>query len=337
MSSAESLPNTRDFLLWVNEKWSRKIGAAIGFAYVFVGTPKGASEITALPFTQSFLGFLTPASTPSFLEFVVLFVLAIACAMLKLPRWILDQRNQNEAAIESCTQFRRALVGLTSSWALFYLLIFLWTYSDQSGLKPLIDALNNLQGAFLFACYWILTTRTADADRNQTQAASQKKHPLWGAGPLPLWGLCLFLLWGVFIFLVLDASSVLERPWIQLLSGLWVGAALALVVGCMESPYLAQRIITIPLYFYAALQVAYVEFFQCHPSSQMCSSSQLQTFATLSSLPLKLLFIGLWAWAFDNGLLAFYMRSTRTDLDQATESWKEFSQAGALHHSRWSL
>jgi hypothetical protein len=46
------------------------------------------------------------------------------------------------------------------------------------------------------------------------------------------------------------------------LQEMWVGASLALLVGCLEGQYLGQpRWVAFPLYFYAALQVTYVGFF----------------------------------------------------------------------------
>jgi hypothetical protein len=275
--------------------------------------------------------FLTPQLLPSLLECVALFPLAIACAMLRLPPWMTSTRSENKAAIESCYQFKWSLVALTTSWFLFYLVIYVFTYCALrpdaptwiNNLKPLIDLLNNLQGVFLFACYWILTTKTTEMEADgQTQRAPRKAH-------MPLWGLYSFLLWGVFVFLVLDfaLSSASPqgpvRPMVQLLSGLWVGAALALLVGCMESPFLSQpRGITMFLYFYAALQVAYVEFF----GADSQTSFILQTSATVTSLPLKFLFIGFWAWTFENGLLAFFMRRKRNDLDEVGRSWSGFAR-----------
>src|SRR5262249_38133573 len=107
------------------------------------------------------------------------------------------------------------------------------------------------------------------------------------------------------------------RPIFQIFSGLWVGASLALLVGCLEVPYLGQpRMIALLLYFYAGLQVAYVGFF---------SDTTLEIFATLTSLPLKLLFIGFWIWVLENGMLGFYLRKTRKNLEYAPRQWVKFS------------
>ena len=59
---------------------------------------------------------------------------------------------------------------------------------------------------------------------------------------------------------------------------------------------------------YAALQLAYVGFNVQHgmnPTSAAASSSDfLEEFATVTSLPLKLVLIGYWYWVLENGLLA---------------------------------
>jgi len=108
----------------------------------------------------------------------------------------------------------------------------------------------------------------------------------------------------------------------QLLSGLWVGVSLALLIGCLEGQYLGQpRKVTLFLYLYAALQLAYVGFNQGVDSS----THFLQEFATVTSLPLKMLFIGFWYWVLQNGLLAFYMKKTRQDIDVVPGEWSVFS------------
>jgi hypothetical protein len=114
---------------------------------------------------------------------------------------------------------------------------------------------------------------------------------------------------------------------------------LALLTGCLEGQYLGQpRKVTLFLYLYAALQLAYVGFnipIGNSPSqagtvgSTVPSTFFLQEFATVTSLPLKLLFIGYWYWILQNGLLAFYMKKTRDDIDAVPREWHVFS--GAEH------
>jgi hypothetical protein len=338
MLTAGSLPTSRDFFNWVSKEWVGRIGFVYGLAYIFIGFYSSQHLIPDRAPTLN-AAFLTPQLWPSLLECVALFPLTFACAMLRLPAWMLSKKNENKAAIESCHQFKWSLVALTTSWFLFYFVIFLFTYYTMprntpawvNNVKPLIDLLNNMQGVFLFACYWILTTKTTEMEaQGKTQNPASKSH-------MPLWGLYSFLLWGVFVFLVLGFAMTGAspqgpvRPILQLLSGLWVGAALALLVGCMESPFLSQpRGITVLLYFYAALQVSYVEFF----GSNSQTSFILQTTATVTSLPLKFLLIGFWAWTFENGLLAFFMRRRRSDLDEVGRSWLGFSAEapGAGNH-----
>jgi hypothetical protein len=47
-------------------------------------------------------------------------------------------------------------------------------------------------------------------------------------------------------------------------------------------------------------------------------------FATITSLPLKLLFIGFWTWVLENELLAFYMQRARKDIDEVLKQWADF-------------
>ena len=46
---------------------------------------------------------------------------------------------------------------------------------------------------------------------------------------------------------------------------------------------------------------------------------------TVTSLPLKLVLIGYWYWVLENGLLAFYMKKTRDDIDFVPSQWDDFS------------
>ena len=81
------------------------------------------------------------------------------------------------------------------------------------------------------------------------------------------------------------------------------------------------RYLTFLLYIYAVIQLAYAGFENTEGSLTL---DWLQWFAAVSSLPLKLLLIAFWYWIYQNGLLAFYMRNTRIDLDTVQQQWKKF-------------
>lgn len=321
MTPIRTLPNGIDFLRWVGSRWNRQIGFGIGIIYMFVGLySNNLLGNVKIGTPGTIFGDLLNSKSiaaPSFFQFVVLAPLIVACAMTSLPQWLLDRRNSNESAIKSCEQFRWAQAGLVCTWFAFYVLVFFdqWKGRSPSARDPWIDFFNNFQGVFLFASYWVLTSKTIPNTKNDSQEPK--------AQSLPLWAVYLFLLWAAFIFLVADIhfsaipASEDFRSVFQLFSGLWVGVALALLVGCLERQYFGQpRWVAFPLYFYAALQVSYVGFFS--------SKSSLEIFATITSLPLKLLFIGFWAWVLENGLLAFYMQRARKDFDEVPKQWTDF-------------
>jgi hypothetical protein len=330
MSSIAAFPRQLDFLRWIEGSWKRKIGIGIGILYVLVGL-YGKAAIALLGDPNSILGkalaHFPPESLPSFVECIALAPLPIACALVMLPNWLVG-RKEDEISVRSCNQFRKTLVLLVSTWCVFYFLVFLhqigWL---QAKSEPWIDFLNNLQGVFLFASYWILTAKTIPG--KDREAASSLESPV------PLWAVYLFLLWGVVVFLGADAylspaftyapnsDASRIRTIFQLLSGLWVGVTLALLAGCLEGQYLGQpRWVASSLYLYAALQVAYVGFF----SQSSSNSSFLEQFSTLTSLPLKLIFIGFWCWVYEIGLLAFYMRKTREGIEGGPGEWEHYSQ-----------
>jgi len=323
----KKLPSVSDFLRWAVEKWYKKIGIAAGIFYVLVGWhPKpepGAIEEIWTSLRHQFPE-LKYESLPSLWQFIVLIPLPVACAVTRLPTWLQDRQDDEhyKPAIKSCEQLKQALVWLISMWCLFYFLVFFDMCKGlaPSDTGPWIDLINNLQGVFLFACYWILTEKTTPGDKGEADRTG------WD-GPVPLWAVYLYFLWGVLLFLLADlyfsiASPIpTTREHFQLFSGLWVGVSLALVVGCLEGQHLGQpRLIALLLYFYAVLQAAYVGFFDANSNYHF-----LEVSATISSLPLKLIFIGYWIWVLKNGLLAFYMRRTREDIDEVRGEWGRFS------------
>jgi len=306
MSEILGVSSDRAFVQWIVSNRKREIGLLIGSIYVAVVV--SGHFLGVLPSGDLF-NFFQKLRTdwdwlPSLLQCLALLPLPVVCAMVEPPQWL---KPDYRLAIEGCNQFRRSLALLVSAWLVFYLGVFLRQIKViQAHEEPWIDLLNNLQGVFLFVCYWILTAKTLTSKGTQPEQESR-----------PLWSVYSVLLWSVLVFLIADLSFPTYRILFQLLSGLWVGVSLALLIGCLEGQYLGQpRTVTFFLYLYAALQLAYAGFFQ--------TQNQIQDFATVTSLPLKLLFIGLWCWLLQNGLLAFYMKKTRQDIDDVRHEWEEF-------------
>ena len=208
---------------------------------------------------------------------------------------------------------------LVISWALFYAAVFLGQvthYTDQR-YGAIEDLANNLQGGFLFICYWILTARTLGRNSGDTKLQGGSDASLWFVYSLWLWAVVLY-------FLIDTFFSLHQRTVFQLCSGLFVGATMGLLTGCLEKQQLGQpRIITALLYLYAVLQLAYVGFEKINDASDL---GYLQEFATVTSLPLKLLFIGFWYWIFQNGQLAFYVQRARWDIDTIDDQWRKFRE-----------
>src|SRR5258708_33369180 len=101
MSQKSSLPNQIDFLHWVFGKWTRKTGIAIGVIYVFVGLYSKWITLKVLDEHASFghlFNQLKPQAAPSLFEFLSLLPLPLACAMVKLPQWLLDRPKENSHA-----------------------------------------------------------------------------------------------------------------------------------------------------------------------------------------------------------------------------------------------
>jgi hypothetical protein len=113
-------------------------------------------------------------------------------------------------------------------------------------------------------------------------------------------------------------SSGWTRMVFQLMSGLFVGVALALLVGRFESKYIdAPRFVLVLLYMYALIQLMYVEF-----SSPQYKHAQ-DVFTGIA-LPLKLLLFAFVAWLYEKGRLLFYLEHVKKLHDAADADWKAF-------------
>lgn len=231
-------------------------------------------------------------------------------------------------ALAASKQFRTYWSWLVVMWMIFYLALFLRPLIGNGSptLDAVIDLLNNLQGVFLFLCYWVLTAITVSEGQGRAR------------GSVPF----VSLLVGVSLFFFADiaftATHIALPPDAQvrmifrLLSGLWVGVCMGLLTGCLESEYLqvvgdripiSRRVIISSLYLYAVLQVAYVGFLL--GPHQDPGLGLVGHFASILSLPLKLLFIGLCYWLLQEGRLEFYMKKTRYAIENTDKEWRKFA------------
>jgi hypothetical protein len=263
------------------------------------------------------------ASVPSAIQCIALALPFLWCLRVASPKSL---RSDHAIAISACRQFAKCLTALIAVWIVFYFLIFVSQVKSVLGLDPWIDLFNNLQAVFLFACYWTLTAITIDGpEGNRRDGAKSVSLPL----------LLSFSLWFVIVFQIADVAlshngGTPARFWLQLVSGIVVGVCMALLVGCLESEYLnhsnlpSTRVLTAFLYCYAVLQLAYLGF-NLPPGAHLSPAEQfLQVFATILSLPLKILLFGFCYSAIEDGRMVFYMEGTRKLINGAPKEWDEF-------------
>jgi hypothetical protein len=252
----------------------------------------------------------------------------LAMALLVGPCWLVQTRGterddaKKQVALEASNQFQGFWVWLVAMWLFFYLTLFLRVFvgSDSRIWDAGIDLLNNLQGLLLFLCYWVLTTITVSTSKEENQK------------PFPY---ALLFVW-VLLFFVADVSlpgDERTRMVFRLLSGLWVGVSMGLLVGCLESEYLhvvngryppSRRLVICLLYLYAVLQVSYVGFGFRFGTDLRPDLALVENVGSILSLPLKLLFIGLCYWLLREGRLEFYMQKTRKGIETTEADWQEF-------------
>lgn len=291
--------------------------------------------IAKLPFSR----WLHSLSDP--IDAVAYAMQVVAMTLLLWPCWrvkarIASQEGEGKRlALAASNQFRKFWVCLVAMWLFFYLALFLRPFvgNRQPVWDTVIDSLNNLQGMFLFFCYWVLTAITVSEDNKQPRR------------PIPV----VPLVSGVFLFFVADVTFTAThvalpadaqiRMIFRLLSGLWVGVCMGLLTGCLESEYLQvvgdriptpRRLIICSLYLYAVLQVAYVGFLL--GPEQEPGLALVGHFASILSLPLKLLFVGLCYWLLQEGRLEFYMKKTRYAIENTDKEWRTFGGLDEENH-----
>ena len=311
--------NERRFVAWIIGSPQGATGLAVAVLYVLLVVARQVPEASAVTGLQE-LGSKHPkllASLPDLVQCVGLMPALWWCMRIDPPEWIPDK-----VARTACIQFARCIAALIGSWIVFYLLNAIYAFQPSDVLLPWIDFANNMQGLFLFACYWTLTAITvSDRDARDTVGLPHIfAYSLWTVG------------------LILAADIVANRNpnsrfWFQLLSGMSVGICMALVIGCLENEYLESiRISTAVLYGYAVLQLAYVGFNVGSPTGSQAPDlippdplQKLQWVATVTSLPLKVIFILLCYGHLKSGRLAFYMEKTRGLIMSVSDEWKTFA------------
>jgi hypothetical protein len=307
-------------VLKFNDPFVRWVIRILTIVYVTVQIPFVLKIIGNLPW----LRWLAPLQV-----YVVADGLQVAAMALLLgPCWIVRPKDTNtynaerRLALAASDQFQGFWVWLIAMWLFFYLTLFVRALAGNG--SPIwdagIDSLNNLQGVLLFLCYWVLTTITVSSDRDQKQK------------PFPY----ALLFVGLLLFFVADVSlpgDERTRMVFRLLSGLWVGVSMGLLIGCLESEYLnvdrgrypiSRRFVISFLYLYSVLQVSYVGFGFRSLHDLRPDLALVENIGTILSLPLKLLFIGLCYWLLREGRLEFYMQKTRQAIETADADWREF-------------
>jgi hypothetical protein len=313
----------RRLVAWVIGSPQGGAGLGVAVLYVLLVIARQIPEASALTGLQE-LGSKHPMlleSLPDLVQCIGLLPALWWCIRIDPPSWIPDK-----VARTACIQFARCMAALIASWIVFYLLNAIYTFHPSDLLGPWVDFANNMQGLFLFASYWTLTAITvSDRDTRNT---------------LGLPHIFAYSLWVVGLILAADivaSRNPGSRFWFQLLSGMSVGICMALVIGCLENEYLeSMRISTAVLYGYAVLQLAYVGF-NAGPTKDILSAGQaqnliphealqkLQLLATVSSLPLKVVFILLCYGHLKSGRLAFYMEKTRGLILSVSDEWARFT------------
>src|SRR6266853_3790092 len=228
-----------DFLGWVSRGW-RLVATALSLVASVIEIASH-SEIIADWFRGAFPHVPDFGPTSDALQCIAMLVLLVPCFLvakkLKTPGG--DSSDRRKLATIGAKKFWQSWVWLVAAWLFFYLALLLRRTLDP-GPSPVwgpgIDALNNLQGAFLFVCYWHMTGITIREEA--TGGPSETPPP----SALLFVSLALFLVAAHVATLHSAKTGDIHqidqtRMLFQLLSGLWVGVCLGLVTGCLESEY----------------------------------------------------------------------------------------------------
>ncbi len=248
-------------------------------------------------------------------------VTAVHCGVIlalltRLPRATVEPRVYEAASPElrfglaAAADFRRFWGIAWTFWLFLYLGILLASLSGwlptaegvSAGARWSAVGLNFLQNGttvFLLLGYEVLARPTVTADLSRTQLLPTEAWLAFAlVASLLEVGVVLFgVSWGV-------------QQWFGWGSGFAQGTALALLVGRLESRYVAPPTIVIAaLYLYAAIQGAW-PVFQTHET--------LMIWLTFAALVLKCLLFLFIAWLFESRIVLFYLTRIR-ELDDDLE------------------
>jgi hypothetical protein len=316
-----------DFVTWIMSSPRGIEGLIVSILYVVVVASRNLTQIETLIGSSGHPEVVK--ALPSIFQCLALLPALWQCAKIEPPEGL---RTSHSVAAKACDQFGKCLTALIATWIVFYFFVFLWQVDRIDGMEVWNDFLNNMQAVFLFACYWTLTAITIP------EPGSDHGRDAKRGDSISLSLVLNFSLWTVLVFLLADkflrSKFESSRFWVQLASGLAVGICIALLVGCLESEYFSApwtRLVTACLYSYAVLQLAYIGFNSPPSDAKDVPASRflaehtfLEEFATITSLPLKLLLIGFCFWALKEGRLAFYLEKTRTLIRNVPSEWDEF-------------
>lgn len=254
-------------------------------------------------------------------------VTAVHCAVIlvlltRLPRSAVEPGIHKDATPElrfglaAAGDLRRYWGAAWTFWFFLYLGLLLasivgWMPSEgtaSAGVRWSAVGLNFLQNGttvFLLLAYEVVTRPTVAADLSRKQLLPTEA-------------------WLAFALLasLLEAGTVglgvswSVQQWFGWGSGFAQGTALALLVGRLESRYIAPPTVVVALlYFYAAIQGAW-PVFQTHET--------LMISLTFAALVLKCLLFLFIAWLFESRLLLFYLTRIRELADDVDASRLEF-------------
>ncbi len=178
-----------------------------------------------------------------------------------------------------------------------------------------LDMVNALEAVWFLAAYAEMTVISV-RDGVRTHAAQ-----VWIVGVAAAY----------IAFVTLE--MLIPGPWWSVASGLWVGVAMALLIGRFESHLIkAPLLLTACLFLYAVIQLLYPLFYVSGLMEALCPTIKavtcgqvraFQDIVTLGALPLKILMFFAVDWMYFGGRLLFYMYEARSLL-RKDAGWKEF-------------
>ena len=271
---------------------------------------------------------LKPGVLPFILQAIVIFVLSFAFPKRRIADNQFDSLSAKlKHGVKSSHQFRDSWARAWFCWGLLYVglalqlqlkndELFQWQFAMPWSFAVL-NLLQNLTTVYLFRCYEVAVRPTID----------NKLEPVYLMPPEG-WGVILvaaFALEGVFIHVEALRPYAEAFSW---LSGFGQGVAIALVIGRLESRFVASPLLLIgALYVYAVIQGAWAVVNHVHAMQSSSGSDDflyLRTSLTLAALILKLLMFLFVSWLMSSPRLVYYLCRV-SDLDKAVApDWDNF-------------